>query len=98
MCVMGCPMKALYMGDLNENIASNGKDVVELSKFLDDNDAYRYKEDLGTQPRVWYLPGHGQDFGRKPDDPREFKPPQWSWGGEGNERQIGIWPWGRTSR
>ena len=26
-------------------------------------DVIRYKEELGTQPRVWYLPGHGESFG-----------------------------------
>ena len=93
MCVSGCPMRALYMGDLIEDIASNGTEVVKLSRFLDDNDAYRYKEELGTQPRVWYLPGHGQDFGRKPDDPREFKPPTWTWGGEGYDRRPDVWDW-----
>ncbi len=92
-CVTGCPMKAIYMGDLNEDIASNGAEVVKLSKFLDENDAYRYKEELGTKPRVWYLPGHGQSFGRKPDDPREFKSPVWTWGGEGYDRRPGIWDW-----
>ena len=34
-CVTGCPMKALYMGDLNEDIASNGRAVVQMSKLLD---------------------------------------------------------------
>ncbi len=93
-CVTGCPMKALYIGDLKVDIASNGVEVVKLSKFLDDNDAYRHKEELGTQPRVWYLPGHGQDFGRKPKDPRQFKPPAWAWGGKGYNQRPGIWPWG----
>ncbi len=93
-CVTGCPMKALYIGDLNENIASNGMEVVELSEFLDDNNAYRYKGELGTQPRVWYLPGHGENFGRKPKDPRQFKQPIWGWGGEGYNRRPGVWPWG----
>ena len=97
-CVTGCPMKALYMGDLNEDIASNGVEVVKLSKFLDDNDAFRYKEGLGTQPRVWYLPGHGQDFSRKPDDSRQYKPPTWSWGGDGYNRRPGIWPWGKETK
>jgi hypothetical protein len=81
------------MGDLNENIASNGQEVVQLSTFLDENDAFRYKEALGTQPRVYYLPGHGQAFGRKADDPRPLKPVQWNWGGEGWDRRIGVWPW-----
>lgn len=92
-CVNGCPRKVLYMGDLNEDIASNGVELVQLSKFLDENDAYRHKEDLGTQPRVWYLPGHGQEFGRKPDGP-PLKPTVWSWGGEGFNRHPGLWPWG----
>ncbi len=95
-CVAGCPMKALYMGDLNEGIASNGVEVVQLYKFLDENNAYRYKEALGTQPRVWYLPGRGQLFGRTPDDSRQFKPPEWAWGGEGYDRKIGIFPWGES--
>ena len=97
MCVTGCSMKALYMGDLNEDIASNGVGVVRLSKFLDKHNAYRYKEELGTQPRVWYLPGHGQDFGRKPDDPRQLRQPTWSWGGEGYDRRPGVWPWGEEA-
>lgn len=98
LCVLGCPMKALYIGDLNEDVASNGVEVVKLSKFLDENDAYRYKEELGTQPRVWYLPGHGQSFGRHPGDSREFKPATWTWGGEGYNRRFGIWPWGKDSK
>ncbi len=97
LCVTGCPMKALYMGDLNEDIASNGREVVQMSKFLDENNAYRYKEELGTQPRVWYLPGHGQDFGRAPDDTRPFKPPTWAWGNKDDGQGINIWPWGNET-
>ncbi len=95
-CVTGCPMKALYIGDLNEDLASNGVAVVKLSKFLDEGSAYRYKEDLGTQPRVFYLPGYGQRFGRTPDDPRQFKPPQWAWGGEGFDYAPGLDIWKKS--
>lgn len=95
-CVTGCPMKALYIGDLNEDIATNGSEVVNLSTFLDSNDAHRYKEELGTQPRVWYLPGHGQVFGRKPDDSRQFLKPTWDWEGEDYSHHPGIWPWGEN--
>ncbi|MBI4284701.1 MAG: 4Fe-4S dicluster domain-containing protein [Chloroflexi bacterium] len=94
LCVVGCPMKAIYMGDLNADVASNGAEVVKLSKFLDENNAYRYKEELGTQPRVFYLPGYGQEFGRTPKDPRRLKPPEWPWGGDGFNRRVGVWPWG----
>lgn len=97
-CASGCPMKAIYMGDLNEDVASNGVDVVQLSQFLDRNNAFRHKEDLGTQPRVYYLPGHGQSFGRTPDDSREFKNPEWSWGGEDYERRPSVWPWDKTDK
>ena len=64
-CAEGCPMKAIYFGDLLEDVASNGSETVQLSRFLDDNTAFRYKEELGTRPRVWYIPGHGQDSGHK---------------------------------
>jgi molybdopterin-containing oxidoreductase family iron-sulfur binding subunit len=70
-CADACPMFALYFGDLAEDIATNGKEVVQLSRLLSDNNAYRLKEELGTRPRVWYLPGHGQEFGRTIDDTRE---------------------------
>ena len=93
-CVTGCPMRALYMGDLNEDIASNGREVLKLSRLLDDNSAYRFKEELGTQPRVWYLPGYGQEFGRKPDDTREMSPVKWDWGNDPPDLRSNVWPWG----
>jgi len=62
-CVRGCPNGVIYLGDYNKDLASNSQEVVQLSKFLNDNHAYRYKEEMGTQPRVWYLPGHGESFG-----------------------------------
>ena len=92
-CVKGCPTKALYIGDFNEDLVSNGREVQMLNRFLSENSAYRYKEDLGTQPRVWYIPGHGQEFGRAADDERKLMPPVWGWGGDGYEFQPGVWPW-----
>lgn len=59
-CVEGCPMKAIYIGDLVEDVATNGDRTVRLSTFLKENDAFRYKEELGTGPRVYYIAGHGQ--------------------------------------
>ena len=56
-CVVGCPMGAIYMGDENEDAVTNSAGVtVQLSKLLEDNSAYRYLEELGTKPRVYYLP------------------------------------------
>ncbi len=92
-CTAACPMKAIYLGDLNDDIATNGVEIVKLSGFLDENNAYRFKEELGTQPRVWYLPGHGQEFGHKPDDPRPYKPPEWTWGNDPPDNRTNWWPW-----
>ncbi len=77
-CASACPMNAIYLGDLVSDRATNGKEVVKLSRFISENNAFRLKEELGTRPRVWYVPGHGQDFGRTSDDPRESEPPR-SW-------------------
>jgi len=63
-CVSGCPMGVLYMGDLVTDTAVNGQGTaVVLSDFLRANDAVRYKEELGTNPRVYYILGHGQSLG-----------------------------------
>jgi len=59
-CVEACAMEAIYIGDLVEDVATNGNETVRLSTFLKENDAFRYKEDLGTGPRVYYIAGHGQ--------------------------------------
>ena len=78
-CADKCPMFAIYLGDLNEDVATNGKEIVKLSNFLAENNAFRLKEELGTRPRVWYIPGHGQEFGhdvnehRLPKDPRSWQ-------------------------
>jgi Fe-S-cluster-containing hydrogenase components 1 len=63
-CVSGCPMGVLYIGDLVTDIAVNGMGkTVVLSEFLRANDAVRFKEELGTNPRVYYILGHGQNLG-----------------------------------
>ena len=59
-CVEACSMEAIYIGDLVEDVATNGRETVRLSQFIRDNDAFRYKEELGTGPRVYYIAGHGQ--------------------------------------
>lgn len=61
-CVENCPMKALYVGDLKADIATNGVETVKLSAFLRQNDAIRFREELGTRPRVYYITGHGQNI------------------------------------
>jgi molybdopterin-containing oxidoreductase family iron-sulfur binding subunit len=56
-CVAGCPMQAIYFGDENEDAVTDSLGVtLRFSKLLRQRAGYRYLEDLGTQPRVYYLP------------------------------------------
>ncbi len=77
-CAQGCPNHAIYYGDLEEDVATNGKSVVNLSRFLSENQAYHQKEDLGTKPRVFYIAGHGEAVGRDPFNEGR-KPTEWPW-------------------
>ena len=62
-CISHCPMGVLYLGDLETDVAVNGLgNTIKLSTFLADNDAVTFKESYGTHPRVFYIPGHGQDL------------------------------------
>jgi molybdopterin-containing oxidoreductase family iron-sulfur binding subunit len=56
-CAQGCPMGAIYYGDQNEDAVTSSKGETErFSKLLRDRAGYRELEDLGTEPRVYYLP------------------------------------------
>lgn len=55
-CVSACPNGVFYFGDENEDAVSNGTETVKLSDLLKERFGYRYMEDLGTKPRVYYLP------------------------------------------
>ncbi len=61
-CVTSCPMDVIYVGDFVTDTATNGHETVVLSDYLRENDAFRLKEELGTEPRVYYITGHGQDL------------------------------------
>jgi dimethyl sulfoxide reductase iron-sulfur subunit len=61
-CVARCSMEAIYIGDWEKDLATNGRETVQLSKFLRDNDAFRFKEELNTHPSVYYVAGHGQNI------------------------------------
>jgi len=62
-CVTSCPMGVIYFGDLTSDAAVNGMgNTVKISTFLAENDAVVFKEEYGTHPRVYYIPGHGQDL------------------------------------
>ena len=89
-CAQGCPNGAIYYGDLEEDIATNGTALVSVSRFLSENDAYRLKDDLGTKPRVFYIPGHGEAVGRDAFTP-DRQPTEWPW----MERAEGAATWKR---
>lgn len=55
-CTTSCPMGAMYFGDRNEDAVSNGTDTVRFSELIKDRAGYRYLEELGTKPNVYYLP------------------------------------------
>ena len=64
----GCPRGAIYYGDENEDAVSNGLgETARLSKLLNDNGAYRYMEELGTKPRVYYLPPKNREYPAPPE-------------------------------
>ncbi|HEX8992057.1 MAG TPA: NrfD/PsrC family molybdoenzyme membrane anchor subunit [Anaerolineales bacterium] len=77
-CAQGCPNHAIYYGDLEEDLATNGQQVVKLSRLLSEDAAYRLKENLGTQPRVYYIPGHGEAVGRDAYQTGRL-PTKWPW-------------------
>lgn len=62
-CVSGCPMGALYFGNQYEDVVSNSLgETVHLSQQLAQGAAFRFMEDLGTKPRVYYLPPRDRQY------------------------------------
>jgi molybdopterin-containing oxidoreductase family iron-sulfur binding subunit len=61
-CVTACPNGVFYFGDENEDIVTNGAETVRFSQLIKDRAGYRYMEDLGTDPRVYYLPPKNRIF------------------------------------
>lgn len=52
-CVVACPVGARVFGDLNDPDS-------EVSRLLASEPSYRLREELGTGPRVYYLPAHSE--------------------------------------
>ena len=55
-CVTGCPNGAIFFGNQNEDIISNGTETVRFSELVHDRAGYHYMAELGTEPNVYYLP------------------------------------------
>src|SRR5262244_2740177 len=56
-CASACTMGAIYFGDELEDAVTNSKgETLQLSKTVKRGAGYRLMEELGTEPRVYYLP------------------------------------------
>jgi Fe-S-cluster-containing dehydrogenase component len=55
-CASSCPMGAIYFGDKNEDSVFNGTETARFSTLVKERAGYRYLEELGTKPNVYYLP------------------------------------------
>lgn len=61
-CVTACPNGVFYFGDENEDTVTNGDETVSFKQLIKDKGGYRYMEELGTKPRVYYLPPRDRMF------------------------------------
>ena len=61
-CVTACPMGVIYFGDILEDSVTNGNETERFSKLMLDRAGYRYREELGTLPSVYYLPPNQRMF------------------------------------
>jgi Fe-S-cluster-containing dehydrogenase component len=55
-CASACPMGTIYFGDMDEDVVTNGVETFKFSELIRDRAGYRYLENLGTRPNVYYLP------------------------------------------
>jgi Fe-S-cluster-containing dehydrogenase component len=72
-CVSSCPNGVYWFGDENEDAVTNGttKETVSFKELLSKNGAYRLMPELGTKPRVYYLPPKNRLFEFEgPDAPK----------------------------
>lgn len=69
-CVSACPNGVFYFGDENEDAVTNGtnKETVRLSELLKKNSGYQLMPELGTKPRVYYLPPKNRLFDLQQED------------------------------
>ena len=63
-CVSACPNGVYYFGDENQDAVTNGttKETFRLSELLRVNAGYQLMAELGTKPRVYYLPPKNRLF------------------------------------
>ena len=56
-CAQACTKGAIYYGNLKENAVTNSHlETIDVQKTITSRTGFRMKEELGTRPRVYYLP------------------------------------------
>jgi len=71
-CASACTMGAVYFGDELEDAVTNSKgETLQLSKIVKRGAGYRLMEELGTEPRVYYLPPANRKYAA-PDEKAEL--------------------------
>lgn len=71
-CVAACPMGALYFGDREEDAVTNSQgETVRFSALVTEQAGYRLLEELGTEPRVYYLPPRKPQYPPPPPEEPE---------------------------
>lgn len=67
-CAQACPMGAIYFGDEHDDAVTNSQgDTVQFSSLVRRSAGYRQMEELGTEPRVYYLPPRNHLYPRPPE-------------------------------
>jgi Fe-S-cluster-containing dehydrogenase component len=62
-CASKCTMGAIYFGDEYEDAVTNSKgETIQLSKVTKQGASFRLLEELGTNPRVYYLPAANRKY------------------------------------
>lgn len=57
-CVKACPMGVIYFGDQIQDQVSNGSETISFSQTISSRFGFRYMEEFGTKPNVYYLPSN----------------------------------------
>jgi len=68
-CAAACPMGAIYFGDQSEDAVTNSQgETVRFSDVIKQGAGYRFQEELGTEPRVYYLPPRKRLYPAPPEE------------------------------
>lgn len=69
-CASACPMGAIYVGDeLEDTVVNSWGETRKFSELVHQGGGYRYLEELGTEPRVYYLPHRDHKYPMPEDVP-----------------------------